>query len=111
VDQFALEIVQAFDIGPLPFVQHPSAHHEDVANVLDNLIRAHFLKFGMPFASFLVPSSFYAFPVEVHVLSDVVLIGHFSPILQDFRRSGIKLTPFDVRLVAQLVRMCRNICD
>lgn len=111
MEQNALEVAQAIDIGQLPLVEEASAGDENISLVLDNfwLRKIQSEKLHYPLGPRLIPSSFQTPVTETDMLSDIILLSYSLPIFQHLGGTGVELAPICPRFVAQLVSVGGNI--
>ena len=107
VKEFAREVVQAIDLGPLPVVQEACAIDDDVCPVLDSL--AADIDFDVPDSFGVIPGCALDCGVELDVWSQFILVGKVFEILPDLRCVRIKGRPIRIRLERECVCVCWDI--
>ena len=103
MQQFTLEIMQSRYAWPSPFVQGTTSQHEDIANILDDLIVLEILHFHVPLRGLFIPASLHAFVSKLHEPSHIVLVCDALKVIQYLRCICIELAPLNVRFETQLV--------
>ena len=93
VKEITFKVLEAFDIGPFPFIQSTHTGHEDIANILDDFTSVELLELDMPLRGRLIPSSFDSLVLELHMLPDPIFFSDTPPVVQDFRSTCVELGP------------------
>lgn len=109
MEECAFEVLQTGYVWPFPVVEKARASDKDVCNVLEGFFAIEILDFDMPLGSVIIPSCFDAFVTELYILSDVVFVCHSLPIFQYLWPTSVELTPLDIGLEAELVRVRRYV--
>ena len=91
MQQWALEILQAFDIWPLPFAQRADTCYEHIGGVLYDFARVELLNSDVLFRPALVLPGFDAFVPESHVLADVVFACDPLPVPENLWCACVEL--------------------
>lgn len=89
MDDPALELLHALDIGPFEVVQDARSVKKDMASLLEEacatILRVRLLEFDKPFAGLLLPVTSNDFGVEGHVFSQTPDFAHLVEVFPDVR--------------------------
>lgn len=101
VDDTALELLHALDIGPFEVVQDTRSVKEDMASLLKEactaILRVRLLEFDKPFPGVLLPVTSNDFGVEGHVFSQTPYFAHLVEVFPDVRGVRKKTGPVGLR--------------
>lgn len=88
--QLSLEIMQTWNVGPLPAVEGPDSGHEHVPYVFELLARGEIKNLDTPFGGVLVPPGLGALVAELYEPPHAIFVGDPLPVPEDLRRFRVK---------------------